>query len=123
MTFGVLNVPMGWGGGVTGLGLSPKFYHFLRLFLNKILHFLIPLVAKVCGVCGSPATEVQHYGSISCYSCRSVPDCKSDDEGGGGSGGGGGHEDDYVQPLTIIVGKCAMLISSGIISSQMLRLF
>ena len=93
---------------------SPKFYQlFFRLSLNKIFHFLIPLIAKVCGVCGSPATEVQHYGSISCYSCRSVPDCKNDDEGyegGGGGGGGGGHEDDYVQPLTILVGKCTMLI-------------
>jgi len=27
-------------------------------------------LTTVCGVCGSPATEVQHYGSISCYSCR-----------------------------------------------------
>merc|ERR1719483_1368032 len=28
-----------------------------------------PLVS-VCGVCGSPATDVQHYGATSCYSCR-----------------------------------------------------
>jgi len=28
-----------------------------------------PLVT-VCGVCGSPATDVQHYGATSCYSCR-----------------------------------------------------
>ena len=27
-------------------------------------------LTTVCGVCGSPATEVQHYGAISCYSCR-----------------------------------------------------
>ena len=32
-------------------------------------------------------------------------------------------EDDYVQPLTIFVGKCTMLICSEIISSQILRLF
>jgi len=28
-----------------------------------------PLV-RVCGVCGSPATDVQHYGATACYSCR-----------------------------------------------------
>merc|ERR1739838_780919 len=28
-----------------------------------------PLVT-VCGVCGSPATDVHHYGATSCYSCR-----------------------------------------------------
>ena len=28
-----------------------------------------PLVT-VCGVCGSPATDVQHYGATACYSCR-----------------------------------------------------
>ena len=28
-----------------------------------------PLVTK-CGVCDSPATDVQHHGSVSCYSCR-----------------------------------------------------
>jgi len=28
-----------------------------------------PLVT-VCGVCSSPATDVQHYGATSCYSCR-----------------------------------------------------
>ena len=81
------------------------FNFFFRLSLSQILHFLIPLVTKVCGVCGSPATEVQHYGSISCYSCRSVPG-----GGGGAGGGGGGHEDDYVQPPTFLVGKCTMLI-------------
>ena len=27
-------------------------------------------LTTVCGVCGSPAAEVHHYGSISCYSCR-----------------------------------------------------
>ena len=36
-----------------------------------------PFWIKVCGVCGSPATEVQHYGSISCYSCRSVSQSSS----------------------------------------------
>lgn len=25
---------------------------------------------NICGVCSSPATDVQHYGSITCYSCR-----------------------------------------------------
>jgi len=28
-----------------------------------------PLVTQ-CGVCYSPATDVHHYGSVSCYSCR-----------------------------------------------------
>lgn len=28
-----------------------------------------PLVTS-CGVCGSPATDVHHYGATSCYSCR-----------------------------------------------------
>ena len=24
-----------------------------------------------CGVCGAGAADVQHYGSVACYSCRS----------------------------------------------------
>lgn len=30
-----------------------------------------PLVA-LCGVCSSPASDVQHYGAVACYSCRYI---------------------------------------------------
>ena len=25
---------------------------------------------NICRVCSGPATDIQHYGSITCYSCR-----------------------------------------------------
>ena len=27
-------------------------------------------LTNICGVCGAPAADVWHYGSIACYSCR-----------------------------------------------------
>ena len=45
MTLGVLNVPMGGGGGVTSLGLSPKKYQFFDGFPKTNL-YLIELITK-----------------------------------------------------------------------------
>ena len=55
-----------------------RFWYVTLVTPDKGMELLQPRASKstprplpmTCGVCGAPAADVHHYGSVACYSCR-----------------------------------------------------